>query len=42
MGLRFINPESLGPARGYSNGVVAPPGGRLLFIAGQAPENRQL
>ena len=31
----FINPESLGPARGYSNGVVAPPGGRLLFISGQ-------
>jgi enamine deaminase RidA (YjgF/YER057c/UK114 family) len=31
----FINPESLGLPRGYSNGVVAPPGGRLLFIAGQ-------
>ncbi|HEY0380033.1 MAG TPA: RidA family protein [Pyrinomonadaceae bacterium] len=32
---RFINPESLGPARGYSNGVLAPAGGRLLFVAGQ-------
>ena len=32
---RFINPESLGPARGYSNGVLVPPGGRLLFVAGQ-------
>jgi enamine deaminase RidA (YjgF/YER057c/UK114 family) len=31
----FINPESLGPARGYSNGVLAPAGGRLLFVAGQ-------
>ncbi len=31
----FINPESLGAARGYSNGVLAPAGGRLLFIAGQ-------
>lgn len=31
----FINPESLGAARGYSNGVLAAPGGALLFIAGQ-------
>lgn len=35
MALRFINPESLGPPRGYSNGVLAEPGGALLFIAGQ-------
>ena len=35
MALKFINPESLGPPRGYSNGVLADPGGRLLFIAGQ-------
>lgn len=33
--LRFINPETLGRARGYSNGVVAPKGAALLFIAGQ-------
>ena len=33
--LSFINPESLGAARGYSNGVLAAPGGALLFIAGQ-------
>ena len=32
---RFINPESLGPARGYSNGVLVPPGGQMLFVAGQ-------
>jgi enamine deaminase RidA (YjgF/YER057c/UK114 family) len=32
---RFINPESLGSPRGYSNGVLAAAGGRLLFIAGQ-------
>lgn len=31
----FINPESLGSPRGYSNGVLAPAGGRLLFVAGQ-------
>lgn len=33
--LSFINPESLGAPRGYSNGVLAPAGGRLLFVAGQ-------
>jgi enamine deaminase RidA (YjgF/YER057c/UK114 family) len=32
---QFINPESLGAPRGYSNGVLTEPGGRLLFIAGQ-------
>ncbi|MCA1594040.1 MAG: RidA family protein [Acidobacteria bacterium] len=35
MPFEFINPESLGAPRGYSNGVLAPAGGRLLFIAGQ-------
>ncbi len=30
-----INPESLGAPRGYSNGMLAPAGGRLLFVAGQ-------
>jgi enamine deaminase RidA (YjgF/YER057c/UK114 family) len=31
----FINPESLGAPRGYSNGVLTPAAGKLLFIAGQ-------
>jgi enamine deaminase RidA (YjgF/YER057c/UK114 family) len=31
----IINPESLGAPRGYSNGILAEAGGRLLFIAGQ-------
>ena len=35
MSFKYINPESLGRPRGYSNGVLAAPGGRLLFIAGQ-------
>jgi enamine deaminase RidA (YjgF/YER057c/UK114 family) len=35
MSFNFINPESLGVPRGYSNGVLAESGGRLLFIAGQ-------
>ncbi len=35
MDMEFINPEVLGAPRGYSNGVLAPAGGRLLFVAGQ-------
>ena len=31
----IVNPEALGAPRGYSNGMLAPAGGRLLFIAGQ-------
>ena len=31
----FINPESLGIPRGYSNGVLTDAGGRWLFVAGQ-------
>lgn len=41
MTLQFINPESLGAPRGYSNGVLAEAGGRLLFVAGQIGWNRQ-
>jgi len=37
----FINPASLGWPRGYSNGVLAEPGGRLLFIAGQVGWDEQ-
>jgi len=37
----FINPESLGAPRGYSNGVLAEAGGRLLFIAGQIAWNEE-
>jgi enamine deaminase RidA (YjgF/YER057c/UK114 family) len=37
----FINPTSLGSPRGYSNGVLAEPGGRLLFIAGQVGWDEQ-
>lgn len=31
----IINPPSLGPPKGYSNGLLAEAGGRLLFVAGQ-------
>lgn len=40
MAFTFINPESLGAPRGYSNGVLVE-GGRLLFIAGQVGWNEQ-
>jgi enamine deaminase RidA (YjgF/YER057c/UK114 family) len=35
MDFTIVNPESLGRPRGYANGVLAPEGGALLFIAGQ-------
>ncbi len=41
MSFEFINPESLGIPRGYSNGVLTGAGGRLLFIAGQIAWNQQ-
>lgn len=34
-GLQPINPAELGAPRGYSHGMLAPAGGRLLFVAGQ-------
>ena len=37
--LEPINPEALGAPRGYSNGMLAPAGGRLLAIAGQVAWN---
>ncbi len=35
MTFKLINPVSLGSPRGFSNGVLTDPGGRLLFVAGQ-------
>jgi enamine deaminase RidA (YjgF/YER057c/UK114 family) len=39
MHLEMINPEALGAPRGYSNGVLAPVGGRMLFVSGQISWN---
>lgn len=36
MSFELINPKELGAPRGWTNGVAAPGGGRLLFVAGQA------
>lgn len=41
MDFTIINPESLGRPRGYANGVLAPEGGALLFIAGQIAWDEQ-
>ena len=30
-----LNPAALGEPRGWNHGLLAPPGGRLLFVAGQ-------
>ena len=35
MRFEIINPEALGAPKGWNNGLLAPSGGRLLFIAGQ-------
>jgi enamine deaminase RidA (YjgF/YER057c/UK114 family) len=31
----IVNPDELGRPSGFSHGLVAPPGGRVLFVAGQ-------
>jgi enamine deaminase RidA (YjgF/YER057c/UK114 family) len=36
MTFELFNPASLGAPKGWTNGVLAPREGRLLFIAGQA------
>ena len=35
MTFQIINPESLGAPKGWNNGLLAPPQGRVLFVAGQ-------
>lgn len=35
MSYEIINPAELGEPKGWNNGMLAPAGGRLLFVAGQ-------
>lgn len=35
MTFEAINPDRLGPPKGWTNGMLAPAGGRVLFVAGQ-------
>jgi enamine deaminase RidA (YjgF/YER057c/UK114 family) len=40
--LRAVDPQALGGrGRGYSNGILAPAGSRLLFVAGQVGWTRE-
>lgn len=39
MSYQIINPEALGAPKGWNNGMLASRGGRVLFVAGQAPSN---
>lgn len=41
MDVQLINPPELGEHIGYSNGVMVPPGARLLFVAGQVAWDRE-
>ena len=36
MDFDIFNPDALGEPRGWNNGLLAPAGGRVLFVAGQA------
>ena len=35
MSYEIVNPDALGAPRGWNNGMLAPEGGRVLFVAGQ-------
>ncbi len=41
MTFEILNPEELGPPSGWNNGLLAPPGGRILFVAGQSARDDQ-
>ncbi len=41
MTFETINPVELGAPKGFSNGILAEAGGRLLFVAGQIAWNEQ-
>ena len=36
MRFQIVNPKMLGEPKGWNNGLIAPEGSRILFIAGQA------
>ncbi|NIV90314.1 MAG: RidA family protein, partial [Actinobacteria bacterium] len=39
MTFRRIDPDELGVPRGWTNGMLSPAGGRVLFVAGQDAAN---
>lgn len=40
MTFQIINPSSLGDPKGWNNGMLAPKGGAVLFVAGQTARNQ--
>lgn len=40
MTYELTNPEELGAPSGWTNGMLAPAGGRILFVAGQTAASR--
>src|SRR5438067_8481069 len=40
MTFRIVNPDALGRPSGWNHGMLAPAGGRLLFVAGQTAPQR--
>ena len=36
-----VNPDELGPPKGWTNGMLGPAGGRVLFVAGQDAANAE-
>jgi enamine deaminase RidA (YjgF/YER057c/UK114 family) len=41
MPFEIINPEELGAPKGWNNGMLAPAGGRVLFVAGQTARDTE-
>ncbi|MDX1647750.1 MAG: RidA family protein [Longimicrobiales bacterium] len=39
MSFQRVNPDELGPPKGWTNGMLSAPGGRILFVAGQDAAN---
>lgn len=37
----ILNPDALGEPKGWNNGLLAPSGGRLLFVAGQTARDEE-
>ncbi|HUP19374.1 MAG TPA: RidA family protein [Gemmatimonadota bacterium] len=40
MTLNMVNPDDLGRPRGWSHGMLSPPGARILFVAGMTAPDR--
>src|SRR5947199_5539816 len=40
MTFRIVNPDALGRPSGWNHGLLAPAGGRVLFVAGQTAPDR--